>query len=261
MQSATCLHLGDCLDVMPTLAASSVDMVLCDLPYGITDSKWDVVIPFDLLWLEYNRLTQPNAAIVLTASQPFTSAMIVSNPNYFRYSLVWDKVNKYTGHANANKMPLRRHEDIAVFYRKLPTFNKQMRAGKPFSTSRSGSNGAHSNWRLKENRIGVNTGFHNPCSIIEIKGDNKKEAGLHPTQKPVALLEYLIRTYTNEGDTVLDNTMGSGSTGVACANTGRRFIGIERDPAYFAIAERRIRDAEALNARPPVADLFLAAAE
>ena len=239
------LYLGDCLEVMAGLPDASVDMILCDLPYGTTACKWDTVIPFEPLWAQYRRVARRNAAIVLTASQPFTSALVMSNLRDFRYSLVWDKVNKYTGYANANKMPMRRHEDILIFYRALPTFNKQYRQGRPFVSRVTGGAGQHmGRTGLPEDRKTVNTGLHNPCSIIAIKGDNKREAGLHPTQKPVALMEYLIRTYTNEGEVVLDNCMGSGTTGVACANTGRRFIGIEREPNYFDIACRRIEDAQ-----------------
>jgi DNA modification methylase len=250
------LMFGDCLERMAEIPDGSVDMVLCDLPYGTTACKWDSVIRFEPLWAHYRRVTKPNAAIVLTASQPFTTALVASNLREFRYCLVWDKVNRYTGALAANRMPMKRHEDVAIFYRAQPTYNKQYRAGKPYSVKRTGGHGAHVGDKDADKvRIGVNDGRHNPCSIIPIEADNKTEMGLHPTQKPVALLEYLIRTYTNEGEAVLDNTMGSGSTGVACINTGRRFIGIERDANYFAIAQRRI--SEAANAGP----LFAQAAE
>lgn len=238
------LMLGDCLERMKEIPDGSVDMILCDLPYGTTACKWDIVIPFDALWAEYRRIAKPNAAIVLTSAQPFTSALVQSNLKEFRYSLVWDKVNKYTGYANANKMPLRRHEDIAVFYRSLPIFNKQMREGKPYRSTMSSVGEHMGKTGLPAKRSIVNYGTRNPCSVVEIKGDNKLEAGLHPTQKPVALMEYLIRTYSNEGDTVLDNCMGSGTTGVACVNTGRRFIGIEQDENYFKIATNRINNSK-----------------
>ena len=238
------LHHGDCLDIMPTIEAGSVDMVLADPPYGTTACKWDAVIPFEPMWAGIKHAAKRNAAIVMTASQPFTSALVMSNLKLFRYALVWDKVNKYTGALNANRMPLKRHEDITVFYRSLPTFNKQYRKGKSFNGT-AGGHGAHTHYG---NDVQLRTIFndgehHNPCSVIEVHGDNKKECGLHPTQKPVALMEYLIRTYTNEGDTVLDFTMGSGTTGVACANTGRRFIGIELDADYFDIASGRVSEA------------------
>ena len=196
------------------------------------------------MWAQLKRITKPNGAIVLMASQPFTSSLIMSNVAMFRYEWIWDKVNKYTGALNANKMPMKRHENIAVFYSKLPTYNKQIRSGKPFNSKKNSGHGVHTVYgKGAESRQTINTGNHNPCSVLQIKGDNKKEAGLHPTQKPVALMEYLIRTYTNEGETVLDFTMGSGTTGVACKNLGRDFIGIELDQGYFDIAQQRIEQA------------------
>ncbi|WP_342354434.1 DNA-methyltransferase [Peribacillus butanolivorans] len=220
-------------------------MILCDLPYGTTACKWDAVIPFDELWTQYERVIKDKGAIVLTAAQPFTSHLVVSNTKLFRYSLVWDKVNKYTGALNANKMPLRRHEDILVFYKKLPTFNKQYREGKPYKGHATNGHGSHTQYGSgPERRVIQNlTGKHNPCSVIEIPGDVKKGHGLHPTQKPVALFEYLIRTYTNENEVVLDNCLGSGTTAVAAINTGRQFIGIEREPEYVEIANKRIQEA------------------
>ena len=225
---------------MKDIPDCSIDMILCDLPYGTTACKWDSVIPFEPLWKQYKRIIKTNGAIVLTASQPFTSALIISNPNWFRYELIWDKVNLYTGSLLANKMPLKRHENVIVFYEKQPTYNKQYRKGQPYSMSRNtkgvGEYATKSYQRIKT----VNEGNHNPCSILEIEGGNKREKGLHPTQKPVALMEYLIRTYTNASETVLDNCMGSGTTGVACRNTGRNFIGMEKDKKYFQIAKNRI---------------------
>lgn len=243
--TAPLLMLGDCLDRMAEIPDGSVDAVICDPPYGTTACAWDSVIPLEPMWAHLKRVTKPNAAIVLTASQPFTSALVMSNPKMFRYALVWDKVNRYTGALNANRMPMRRHEDILVFYRAQPTFNKQYRPGKPYRAHNTKGHGKHTaHGHGKDSRVTINDGRHNPCSVIEVCGDNKTGAGLHPTQKPVALMEYLIRTYTNPGETVLDPTMGSGTAGVACVNTGRRFIGIERDASYFAIAERRIADAQ-----------------
>lgn len=237
------LHLGDCLQVMKTLEPNSVDLILCDLPYGTTACKWDSVIPFEPLWEQYRRVTKPNSAIVLTASQPFTSTLIASNLKDFRYCWVWDKVNKYTGALNANRMPLKRHEDIAVFYQKPPTYNKQWREGKPYLATRTNGHGTHTQYgNGEERRFTENDGRHNPCSVLQIPADNKKELGHHPTQKPVELMEYLIKTYTDKGQLVLDNTMGSGTTGVAAMNTGRRFIGIEQDPTYFDIAKKRIEE-------------------
>lgn len=238
------LRLGDCLVEMQSIADGSIDMILCDLPYGTTACKWDSIIPFEALWKQYKRILKKNGAIVLTASQPFTTALIASNMRDFRYCWVWDKVNKYTGALNANRMPLKRHEDIAVFYQAQPTYNKQWRNGRPFKSVNTNGHGMHTQYgNGAERRHTANDGRHNPCTVIEIKADNKLELGLHPTQKPVALMEYLIRTYTNEGEVVLDNCMGSGTTGVACVNTGRNFVGIEKDPDYFAIAEQRINQA------------------
>jgi len=233
---------GDCLERMAEIPAGSVDMILCDLPYGTTQCKWDAVIALEPLWAQYRRVIKGSGAIVLTAAQPFTSALVMSNPKMFRYSLVWDKVNKYTGALNANKMPLRRHEDIAVFYGSQPSYNKQFREGKPYSSVRTKGHGMHTQYGNPEDdkRRGTNDGNHNPCSVIQIKGDNKKEAGLHPTQKPVELFEYLIKTYTNEGETVLDNCAGSGTAAVAALNTGRNAILIERDMEYCHTILKRL---------------------
>lgn len=239
------LMLGDCLERMKEIPDKSVDMILCDLPYGTTDCKWDSVIPFEPLWEQYRRITKKNAAIVLTASQPFTSALISSNFKDFRYCWVWDKVNRYTGALLANRMPMKRHEDICVFYRALPTYNKQYREGRAYNVKRTGGHGAHvGDVDANTVRIGKNDGKHNPCTVLQIPADNKREMGLHPTQKPVALMEYLIKTYTNENEVVLDNCMGSGSTGVACRNLNRKFIGVELDLEYFNIAKERIVTAE-----------------
>jgi site-specific DNA-methyltransferase (adenine-specific) len=231
---------SDCFDVFPYIADKSVNLILCDLPYGTTACKWDSVLPFDKLWSEYERIITDNGAIVLTASQPFTSALVMSNPKMFRYELIWDKVNRYTGYANANKMPLRKHENIVVFYKKLPTFNKQFREGKPFTYSRKKNKEAHLGKNGLTDRIGINDGKHNPCSIIEIKGDNKKENGLHPTQKPLELMKYLIKTYSNEDDVVMDNCMGSNTTGLACKELNRQYIGIEKDKNYYDVSVIRV---------------------
>ena len=235
------LMLGDCIERIAEIEAGSVDLVLTDPPYGTTACKWDAVIPFEPMWALVKRVLKPNGAAVFTASQPFTSALVMSNPGQFKYQWVWDKVNKYTGALNANKMPLRRHEDVLVFCAASPAYNKQWRDGKPFKSVNTNGHGKYTKYGTgAERRHTINDGRHNPCSVLQIPADNKKELGLHPTQKPVALMEYLIRTYTDEGETVLDFTMGSGTTGVACLNTGRRFIGIERDEKYFQIAQDRI---------------------
>ena len=234
---------GDCLEKMKDIPDKSVDMILCDLPYGTTACKWDVVIPFEPLWEQYKRIIKDRGAIVLFGNNPFTSIMIVSNLDAFKYTYAWDKINRHTGYGNASFMPLKRHEDICVFcFNGKPTFNKQMGKGDPYTAKRSGKKpGVYENGGLYP-KDGINTGERNPISVLFFKADNKKEMGMHPTQKPVALLEYLIKTYTLEGETVLDNTMGSGSTGVACVNTGRNFIGIEKDDKYFEIAKKRIEE-------------------
>lgn len=232
----------ECLNAMASIPDGSVDMVMCDLPYGTTACKWDSVIPFAPLWAAYRRVCKPNAAIVLTASQPFTSALVMSNLKAFKYCWPWDK-HQVTNFLNAAKQPLRRTEDITVFYDSQCTYNPQMSTGKSYTIKRT--HGTENYGAQKENKT-MNSGTRHPDGIINIP--QKREKGGHPTQKPVALMEYLIKTYTNEGQTVLDNTMGSGTTGVACVNTGRNFIGIERDPSYFAIAQQRIASAQPLGA-------------
>jgi len=234
-----CRH-GDCLTLMEDMPDGSVDMVLCDLPYGTTSCKWDAVIPFEQLWDSYRRVIKPNGVIVLFGSQPFTSALVMSNIIDFKYALTWDKLVAPTGHLNAKKMPLRRTEDVLVFYRMNSTYNPQMGSGKPVSHI-AGSNrpsGVFGNNKTVECRD-VTTRY--PINLIQFKKVQTRHGRLHPTQKPTDLCEYLIRTYTNAREVVLDNCMGSGSTGVACINTGRRFIGIEKDEYYFNIARTRIR--------------------
>lgn len=239
------LYLGDCLEVMKQLLDGSVDMVLADPPYGTTTCKWDSVIPLDPMWRELKRVIKSNGAIVMTATQPFTSFLITSNVNMFKYSLVWKKTR--TCHfAQAPYRFLTEHEDIVVFSNGGTSKNSKTRMKyNPQGVSECNKvckGKGHSDHRpsrkVQNSYIQRKTGY--PKSILAFKSDMAKD---HPTQKPVPLMEYLIRTYTDEGDTVLDFTMGSGTTGVACANTGRRFIGIEREPKYFDIACRRIEDA------------------
>lgn len=238
------LWKGDCLEIMKTIPAASVDMVLCDLPYGTTACKWDTVIPFEPLWEQYKRIIKDNGAIVLFGSEPFSTELRHSNMKMFKYDWIWEKT-KASGFLNAKKSPLRAHEVISVFYKNQPTYNPQYSFGhKPYKKINV-SDGATSVYG-KIDKTGIvkesEDGRRYPRSVIKFSNPNNKT--IHPTQKPVALLEYLIKTYTNEGETVLDNCMGSGSTGVACVNTGRRFIGIELDPGYFAIAEKRITEAQ-----------------
>jgi site-specific DNA-methyltransferase (adenine-specific) len=234
---------GDCLEKMKDIPDKSIDMVLCDLPYGTTQNKWDSIIDLPMLWQEYNRVLKLNGACVLFCAQPFTSVLVASNITNFKYEWCWKKP-KGTGHLNAKKQPMRDKEDIAVFYREQCTYIPQMTEGTPYkdkagkdyskNTSMTNSYGAYTNYREE------NTGFRYPKQVIEF---GVVERGtLHPTQKPVPLLEYLIKTYTLEVETVLDNTMGSGSTGIACINTNRNFIGIEKDDKYFEIAKKRIEE-------------------
>lgn len=222
---------------MSMLEDKSIDMVLCDLPYGTTQNKWDVIIPFDQLWKEYTRIIKDNGAIVLTAAQPFTSLLISSNLSMFRYSLVWDKKNT-TGFLNANRMPLRRHEDIVVFYKKLPVYNPQKTdRGSPRKKGGAGRTNRGCYGEYKDTDTFNNSYY--PTSIIEISNADKTKIQ-HPTQKPVGLFEYLIKTYSNPGDIVLDNCIGSGTTAIAAINTGRSFIGFEIEAAYCQIANERI---------------------
>ena len=231
---------GDCLELMCNILDKSIDMILCDLPYGTTQNKWDSVIPFNLLWCQYRRIIKDNGAICLFGQGLFTANLICSNKEMYRYDLIWEKT-KAGGFLNARRMPLQAHENISVFYKKLPVYNPQMEAGKPY-IKKAVTNGDGKNYG-KFDRVGeiaVNEGTRFPRSVIKISNDNHKS--LHPTQKPVELLEWLIRTYTNENETILDNCMGSGSTGVACVNTNRRFLGIELDNTYFESAKKRIEE-------------------
>jgi site-specific DNA-methyltransferase (adenine-specific) len=232
---------------MKEIPSSSVDMVLCDLPYGTTACKWDAVIPFEPLWAAYRRVCKPNAAIVLTASQPFTSALVLSNASAFRHEWIWEK-SKASNFLLARKQPLKAHESALTFCYGTPPYYPQKTAGKPYSgEKRAGRKGSNSevvnDVPNPQFRRGSADGTRFPRSVQYFATPESEGQTSHPTQKPVALMEYLIRTYTNSADVVLDNTMGSGTTGVACMNTGRNFIGIERDKGYFAIAKKRIQDA------------------
>lgn len=240
------LHNEDCLgeNGLCKIADKSIDMVLCDLPFGITANHWDCVLPLDKLFEQYNRIIKDNGAIVLFGSQPFTTDLINANRKYFRYELIWEK-EQGSNFINANRMPLKSHENMLVFYKKLPTYNPQKIQGKPYKFNQNNT-ALISNIGLKVKRV-ISTynadGLRFPKSILKFDRDK----GKHPTQKPVALCEWLIKTYTNEGDLVLDNTMGSGTTGVACVNTKRRFIGYELDPKYFEIATQRLHETEGHN--------------
>jgi site-specific DNA-methyltransferase (adenine-specific) len=240
MEAAT-LWNGDCLEEMARIPDGSIDMVLADPPYGTTACKWDSVIPFEPMWEQLKRITKKNGAIVLTASQPFTSALIMSNVKMFKYCWVWEK-NLKTGNLNAKRMPMGGHEDIVVFCKGSPTYNPQKRHRTTEVKSGNKLNSKTSVYgKQKEGYTDNQSDLINPDTVIKaIKCVHNSSGKIHPTQKPVALMEYLIRTYTNEGETMLDFSMGSGTTGVACRNLGRRFIGIELDEGYFNIAADRI---------------------
>ena len=238
LTEASTIYNEDCFDVFPHIESSGVNLVLVDVPYGTTRCKWDVLIPFDPMWNHIKRVVKPNGAIVMTSSQPFTSLLICSNLKMYRYNWVWDKI-KGTGHLNAQKIPMKCHEDVCVFYKKPPTFNPQKTSGHVRKTS-------HRRAHLQSDVYGKTTKdtFYDsterfPRTIQRISCDTQRSA-LHSTQKPVALMEYMIKTYSNKGDTVLDFAMGSGTTGIACKNLDRKFVGIEKDIDIFEIAHNRI---------------------
>lgn len=240
MSQIELLH-GDCLELLKDIPDGSIDMILADLPYGTTACKWDTIIPFDLLWEQYERVIKDNGAIVLTASQPFASSMVMSNPKLFKYEWVWRK-SRPSNPFLAKKQPLRYHENVLVFYKKQPTYNPVMKKGEKNHATK-GFTSKH-NIQNVQYQWNSNTGdLKYPSSVIDIKSTDST-SNLHPTQKPVPLMEYLIKTYTNAGETVLDNCMGSGTTGVACVNTGRNFIGMELEQEYFDIASKRIADVQ-----------------
>jgi site-specific DNA-methyltransferase (adenine-specific) len=237
------LYKGNCLDIMKTIQDKSIDAIITDPPYGTTACKWDSVIDFGLMWEQLNRIIKPNGAIVLFGSEPFCSTLRMSNIKNYKYDWIWQKSHA-TGHLNSKRQPLRQHENICVFYKKQSVYNPQM-TDKTYIDKRTIS-GADSNadiygdFKKVERQIPITKGYPKTIQYFaKIKGG---EGGKHPTQKPVALMEYLIKTYTNKNETVLDFTMGSGSTGIACINTNRNFIGIEMDDNYFNIAKKRIKE-------------------
>jgi len=232
------LHLGDCLEVMRDMTDDSVDAIIADPPYGTTACKWDSVIPFEPMWVQLKRIIKPNGAIAMTACQPFTSALIMSNAEMFRYEWIWEK-SKATGFLDCNRKPLRAHENIVVFYGKQPVYNPQKINGKPYYRGKIDYQPEHYG-KQKPKIVESKDGKRYPRSVIYNKTAESEGKSIHPTQKPVALMEYLIKTYTNENETVLDFTMGSGTTGIACINTNRQFIGIERESEYMDIARARI---------------------
>jgi len=245
------LRHGDCLELMKDIPDGSVDMVLADPPYGTTACKWDSIIPLEPMWEQLKRVTKKNSAIVMTASQPFTSNLVMSQPAWFKYSWVWRK-NRATGHVHAKNKPMKQHEDVCVFssgntlhkgqsenrMNYYPQGLKKLEAGVMRRRNDAGDSAVMSKRKSHKETTATHTNY--PISVIDFPVDVNNGARVHPTQKPVALMEYMIKTYTNEGETVLDFTMGSGTTGVACKNMNRNFIGIEIDPDYFKIAEERI---------------------
>ena len=230
------LIYGDCLEEMKNIKDKSVDMVLCDLPYGTTQNKWDSIIPLNKLWVEYNRIIKDNGCIALFSQSPFDKVLGSSNLKLLKYEWIWNKT-KATGHLNSKKMPLKKHENILIFYKKPPTYNPQNIIKKSIPTIRKGGNNGTNYGESSKDAIQEYENF--PTDILNFKSEGKT---LHPTQKPIDLCEYLIKTYTNGNDMVLDNCMGSGTTGVACKNTNRKFIGIEKDLNYYNIACERIKE-------------------
>jgi DNA modification methylase len=241
--SRSTFYQGDCLIEMDKIADKSVDMILCDLPYGTTACKWDNIIPFDKMWQQYERIIKDNGAIVLTASQPFTSALVMSNPKLFKYEWIWEK-SKASNFLQASYMPLKAHENIMVFSKNKANYNAQKTVGKPFNKGKDKRDGIatevyQSIPNINGFKIINESGLRNPRTV-QYFTTAESEGKFHPTQKPIELMAYLIKTYTNEGEIVLDNCMGSGTTGVACKKTGRHFIGIEKDEKYFELAVSRV---------------------
>lgn len=233
------LLFGDCLDKFYDIKDKSVDLVLADIPYGTTQCKWDTVIPLEPMWNQLKRIVKPAGAIILFAQTPFDKVLGASNIKMLKYEIIWEKTAA-TGHLNAKKMPMKAHENILVFYKKLPVYNPQMTTGhKPVNTYKKKHN---SDGECYGNTISVSGGGNTtryPRSI-QVFSSDKQKCKLHPTQKPVSLMEYLVKTYSNEGDTVLDFAMGSGTTGIACLNTSRKFIGIDNNQLHFATAKNRL---------------------
>lgn len=236
------LYNDDCIKIMKNMIENKVivDSIICDLPYGKTGNRWDSIIPLDELWDCYTKLIKNDGNIILTASEPFTSMLVMSNLKMFKYDIVWQKTIS-SGQLNVNKQPLRAHESILVFYKKFGTYNEQKLKGEPYSIKRS-ANYKNSTYHNQSPTELINNGERRAKSVITISNPRIKNG--HPTQKPLELMEYLVKTYTNEGDTVLDNCMGSGTTGVACRKLNRNFIGIEIEKEYFDISKNKIENME-----------------
>jgi site-specific DNA-methyltransferase (adenine-specific) len=238
------LYNDDCLNILKTIPDKSINLILQDPPYNITACKWewDIMTKINDFWNEWTRIISDNGAIVMTASQPFTSKLILSNLKMFRYELIWEK-EKGTDFGNSNRKPLNSHENIIIFYKKQPIYNKQLLIGKPYTRKNNRKNNKEDLNFLSDNTgLWINKGFRTPKSVLKISRDNMSfNKNHHPTQKPVALMEFLIKTYSNENDLVFDGFMGSGTTGIACKNLKRNFIGVELDSKYFEIAKERIK--------------------
>jgi len=244
------VYLGDCLEIMPSIPDKSIDMILCDLPYGTTACKWDTIIPLDPLWEQYKRIIKDNGAIVLTASQPFTSRLVMSNPEWFKHEWIWEKATG-SNFATTKYMPMKEHENILVFGGGRLKYNPQLQERKggglkrvlsPYKSNTTVTNSVYGDFKTSVKGKNYNE-LRNPSSV-QYFNNREDSRGLHPTQKPVALFEYLIKTYTNEGDLVLDNCAGSGTTGVACQNLNRNYILIEKEPKYYDIILKRLSEGQ-----------------
>lgn len=235
------IYNQDCLEGMKLIDDKSIDMILCDLPYGTTRNKWDSIIPLDKLWEQYERIIKDNGAIALTAQTPFDKILGYSNLKLLRYEWIWEK-DRASGHLNSHKMPMKAHENILIFYKKLPMYNPQMTTGHKPSNKSGKRKKETTNYGKFENLISGGQTTRYPRSVQKFNVVNSQHNPIHPTQKPVELFEYLIKTYTNEGEVVLDNCMGSGTTAIACLNTNRQYIGFELDTNYFNIANKRIEN-------------------
>jgi len=235
------LHHADCFDILPSIADKSIDAIICDLPYGTTACKWDIVLPFDKLWDSYERIIKPNGVIILFGKNPFTAKLILSNEKLFRYELIWEKT-RAGNNMQVCKQPSAIHENILIFYKQQPTYNDikfkvdEKYIDKRKSINNSFYNNGHYSGIMKRK---ADDGFRHPQSVLPF--NSVWEKNMHPTEKPIELLDWLIKSYTNENDMVLDNTMGSGTTGVACINTNRQFIGIEKEKQYFDKAVHKMQ--------------------
>ena len=231
--------MGDCLDAIPLIPSKSIDMIFADLPYALTRCHWDLLIPFERLWPEYERVIKDNGAILFTASQPFTSLLILSNLKLFRYCWIWEK-SKATGYLNAKKMPLKAHEDICVFYKHLPIYNPQMENGEPYNKGKA-LRPTDVYGKQVETLVENKTGLRYPRTVIYFKTAESEGKVIHPTQKPISMVEYFIKTYSNEGDIILDNVAGSFTTAIASQKNNRKWICIEKEKTFCEIGEERIK--------------------